>query len=185
MPSPFVLGLQTSAAFKKKPGSGLWVRPFGLSLLSELCLGGRSLFWALGGLLAVNAHLCDDLRDPRLRPGTRRAPGPEAPPTVDCFRRLGPWRRREPPLRRVTQRPGSAGEADRRGAAHQAVQREGGPGLNHVDPTDGNEEARRPARRLGVQRQVTQEGVGPPGPRGGRRGRGLTLLGRRLRRQKT
>lgn len=42
----------------------------------------------------------------------------------------------------------------------QAIQGEGRPGLNHVNPPDGNQEARRPAGLLGVQREVAQEVVG-------------------------
>ncbi|TNN86112.1 hypothetical protein EYF80_003529 [Liparis tanakae] len=88
--------------------------------------------------------------------------------------------RGEPPLRRVAESPGSPGGACRGGrgaahqAAHQAVQREGGPRLNHVDPPDGDQEARGPARRLGVQREVTQEGVGAARPRGMWGGAGRT-----------
>lgn len=49
---------------------------------------------------------------------------------------------------------------------HQAVQREGGPGLNHVDPPDGDQEARSSAGLLGVQGEVAQESVGSSRPRG-------------------
>lgn len=47
-----------------------------------------------------------------------------------------------------------------RGAGHQAVNREGGPGLDHVNPPDGDQEAQGPAGLLGVQREVTQDVVG-------------------------
>lgn len=50
------------------------------------------------------------------------------------------------------------------GTAHQTVQREQGPRLNHVNPPNGNEEALGPAWLLGVQREVTEEVVGSLGP---------------------
>lgn len=51
------------------------------------------------------------------------------------------------------------------GAADQAVQGQQRPGLNHVDPTDGDQEARRPARLLGVQGEVAKKVVFSTGPR--------------------
>lgn len=49
-----------------------------------------------------------------------------------------------------------------RWAAHQGVEGQQRPGLDHVNPPDGNEHAGGPAGLLGVQGQVTEEVVWPP-----------------------
>lgn len=60
------------------------------------------------------------------------------------------------------------------GAADQAVQGQQRPGLDHVNPTDGNQEVRSPARLLGVQGEVTEYVVFSAGPRGMRADVGMT-----------
>lgn len=58
----------------------------------------------------------------------------------------------------------SGWDAGGRRAGHQAVEREGGPGLDHVDPPDGDQEAGCSAGLLGVKREVAQEPVGSSRP---------------------
>lgn len=72
---------------------------------------------------------------------------------------------RGPPLGGIAPPPGRPGGGIG-GAADQAVQGQQRPGLDHVNAADGNQEARRPARLLGVQGEVTEEVVFSAGPRG-------------------
>lgn len=90
------------------------------------------------------------LAAPGLRP--RRSRIRRARPTAE--RRLlegALTQQRGPPLRGIAPPPGSLSWA-----ADQAVQGEQRPGLDHVNPTDGNQEARRSAMLLRVQREVTE-----------------------------
>lgn len=116
-----------------------------------------------GRLLDTAASLALPVRTVRLA-----APG--LPPRLP-----GIWRarllegaltqQRGPPLRGITPPPGSP-RGILRMAADQAVQGEQRPGLDHVNPTDGNQDARRSARLLGVQGEVTEKVVFTAGPRG-------------------
>lgn len=68
---------------------------------------------------------------------------------------------RRPVFGGVAEPPGRSGGGNR-GAAHQGVEGEQRPGLDHVNPPDGNEEAGGPAGMLGVQGQVAEQVVRPP-----------------------
>lgn len=72
-----------------------------------------------------------------------------------------PALRRRPAFGGIAEPPGRSGGAGR-GAAHQGVEGQQRPGLDHVNPPDGNEEAGGPAGLLGVQGQVAQQVVRPP-----------------------
>lgn len=81
----------------------------------------------------------------------------------NLFCRFGAGRRlSEGVLQRRDGRPSLSSGS--RGAAHQAVQREGGPRLDHVDAPDGDQGARGSAGLLRVQREVTEEVAGPARP---------------------
>lgn len=112
-----------------------------------------------GRLLDTAAPLALPVRTVRLA-----APG--LPPRRSGIRRARPaaerrllegalTQQRGPPLRGIAPPPGRPCGI-LRWAADQAVQGEQRPGLDHVNPTDGNQEARRSAQLLGVQREVTE-----------------------------
>lgn len=214
----FVLGVQTRAPcriFTRRLVCSVFLHcPFRLSLLSQLCLGGRSLLLALGAPV-VNTPLCNmcvcaHLRAPALRSGTGRLLDAEASLTLSArqpvqaaapgrfsrrlrvrraasvagrrlFESILPLQLREASLQTVPVCPGRL-HGVCPGAGHQAVNRQGGPGLDHVDPPDGDEEAQGPAGLLGVQGEVTQQVVSCVEPRVGRGCVGQTHLVNRLQR---
>lgn len=114
----------------------------------------RGVFFLVWG----GGCLCDQCLLPRAGVRGARRGGP------------APWRggserilalQRRPAFGGVAEPPGRPGGVDG-GAAHQGVEGEQRPGLDHVNPPDGDEEAGGPAGLLGVQGQVAEQVVRPP-----------------------